>query len=156
MRSLIPICIATLLVTSSSALSNPSRPSIQCHPRTPSKPFPISAPRDPHRVCTIPNGTADAGPAILSAAHKCNYGGTVYFPAGQNFTVATALDLTFLVNVDFAILGTIKFKDDLTYWQANTFKYSFQTASLFWRFGGRDVNIYGGGTGVIDGNFPPK
>lgn len=80
----------------------------------------------------------------------------MYFPAGQNFTVATALDLTFLVNVDFAILGTIKFKDDLNYWQANTFQYPFQSASLFWRFGGRDVNIYGAGTGVIDGRFFPE
>ncbi|KAH9212003.1 polygalacturonase [Leptodontidium sp. 2 PMI_412] len=144
-------CIIALLVTTSLAFPSPSRPTVQCGPKSPSKPFPSSPPRDSHRICVVPHGTADAGPAILSAAHRCNYGGTVYFPAGQNFTVATALDLTFLVNVDFAILGTIKFKDDLNYWQANTFQYPFQSASLFWRFGGRDVNIYGAGTGVIDG-----
>jgi galacturan 1,4-alpha-galacturonidase len=101
----------------------------------------------------VPAGTADAGPSILAAARKCNNGGTVFFPEGKNYTVATALDLTFLDNIDFAILGNIKFKDDLTYWQAHAFQYSFQSASLFWRFGGRDVNIYGQGTGSIDGDF---
>ncbi|PQE19295.1 Polygalacturonase protein [Rutstroemia sp. NJR-2017a BVV2] len=102
-------------------------------------------------IRNLASGTGDATPAIIAAAHKCNNGGTVYFPAGQTYTVATALDLTFLSSVDFAILGTIQFKDDLTYWQAHAFQYKFQTASLFWRFGGSDVNIYGAGTGVIDG-----
>lgn len=142
--------ILTILATASTALG-PNRPSVKCHPKSPSHPFPSSPPRHSQRVCTVPAGTADAGPDILAAAHKCNYGGTVYFPAGQTYTIATSLDLTFLVNIDFAILGNIQFKDDLTYWQANAFQYKFQSVSLFWRFGGRDVNIYGLGTGVIDG-----
>ncbi|PQE07854.1 Exopolygalacturonase A protein [Rutstroemia sp. NJR-2017a WRK4] len=143
--------IVTFLVASVAAYPSPSRPNIKPYPKTPSKAFPVSAARDPKRTCTVASGTGDATPAILAAAHKCNNGGTVYFPAGQTYTVATALDLTFLSSVDFAILGTIQFKDDLTYWQAHAFQYKFQTASLFWRFGGKDVNIYGAGTGVIDG-----
>ncbi|KFZ06536.1 hypothetical protein V501_07324 [Pseudogymnoascus sp. VKM F-4519 (FW-2642)] len=133
------------------ASPGPNRPSVKCHPKQPSRPFPHSPPRNPKRICTVLAETADAGPSILAAARKCNHGGTVYFPPGKTYTIATVLDLTFLANIDFAILGNIKFKDDLTYWQAHAFQYSFQSASLFWRFGGRDVNIYGLGTGSIDG-----
>jgi galacturan 1,4-alpha-galacturonidase len=139
------------LVTASVSASVPTRPTITLYPKQPSLPFPCSPPRNPSRVCTVASGSADAGPAILAAAKKCNKGGTVYFPAGQNYTIATVLDLTFLANIDFAILGNIKFKDDLTYWQAHAFQYAFQSASLFWRFGGHDVNIYGLGIGSIDG-----
>lgn len=134
------------------ASPGPNRPSVKCHPKQPSRSIPHSPPRNPKRICTVLADTADAGPSILAAARKCNHGGTVYFPAGKTYTIATVLDLTFLANIDFAILGNIKFKDDLTYWQAHAFQYSFQSASLFWRFGGRDVNIYGLGTGSIDGN----
>ncbi|KAL3426800.1 murein transglycosylase [Phlyctema vagabunda] len=128
-----------------------SRPAVTPYPKTPSIPLPVSPPRDANRTCTIATGLKDAGPAILEAAKKCNNGGTVVFPAGSTYTVATALDLTFLSSIDFAILGTVAFKDDLNYWQANSFKYSYQDTSFFWRFGGTDVNIFGGGTGTIDG-----
>lgn len=142
------------MTASVSASSIPNRPIVKSFPKQPSSSFPSSPPRNPHRVCTVSTHHADAGPAILAAARECNHGGTVYFPAGHNYTIATVLDLTFLANIDFAILGNIKFKDDLTYWQAHAFQYAFQSASLFWRFGGRDVNIYGLGTGSIDGkNF---
>ncbi|KAH7371608.1 polygalacturonase [Cadophora sp. MPI-SDFR-AT-0126] len=143
--------VLALVTASVSASSVPNRPTVKPHPKQPSPSLPSSSPRNPHRVCTVSTKHADAGPAILAAARECNHGGTVYFPAGHNYTIATVLDLTFLANIDFAILGNIKFKDDLTYWQAHAFQYAFQSASLFWRFGGCDVNIYGLGTGSIDG-----
>jgi galacturan 1,4-alpha-galacturonidase len=145
--------VLALVAASASASLGPFRPALKCSPKQPPRPFPTSKPRDNFRICTVPDQLADAGPAILAAAQKCNNGGTVFFPPGKNFTVATALDLTFLVNVDFAILGSINFKDDLTYWQKHAFQYSFQSASLFWRFGGRDVNIYGLGIGSVDGRL---
>lgn len=105
------------------------------------------------RICTVTPSDKDAGPSILAAAHRCNNGGTVYFPAGHNYTIASALDLTFLKDIDFAILGTIYFSDDITIWPSQVFQYPFQGASFFWRFGGENVRIYGNGQGVIDGNY---
>jgi galacturan 1,4-alpha-galacturonidase len=59
--------------------------------------------------------------------------------------------LTFLRNIDFAILGTITFNDSPDWWVGKTFNYAFQSASLFWRFGGTNVRIHGAGRGTIDG-----
>ena len=44
----------------------------------------------------------------------------------------------------------IQFSNDTTYWQANSFRFVFQNVTSFFKLGGNDVNIYGGGT--IDGN----
>ena len=48
------------------------------------------------------------------------------------------------------IQGYIQFTNDTDYWQANSFKQTFQNATTFFQLGGEDVNVYGGGT--IDGN----
>ncbi|ELR08092.1 hypothetical protein GMDG_02919 [Pseudogymnoascus destructans 20631-21] len=40
--------------------------------------------------------------------------------------------------------------NDTDYWQANSFPFVFQNVTSFFKLGGNDVNIYGGGT--IDGN----
>src|SRR5690349_10633343 len=106
MRNFYAALLALMAVTAF-ASPGPNRPSVKCHPKRPSRLFPHSPPRNPKRICTVPAGTADAGPSILAAAQKCNHGGTVYFPADKSYTIATALDLTFLANIDFAILGNI-------------------------------------------------
>jgi galacturan 1,4-alpha-galacturonidase len=62
------------------------------------------------------------------------------------YTIAQPLDLTFLNTVDIVITGEISFTPDIPFWVANSFRYTYQTASLFWQIGGTDVNIYGGGT----------
>ncbi|KAJ0270410.1 hypothetical protein COL940_011703 [Colletotrichum noveboracense] len=67
------------------------------------------------------------------------------------YTISSRVDLTFLKHIDFAILRTIVFNDDVKYWQTNTFAYRYQNVNLMWRFGGEDVNIYGLGQGTIDG-----
>ena len=48
------------------------------------------------------------------------------------------------------IQGTIQFSNDTDYWQKNAFKQVFQNATTFFQLGGKDVNVYGGGT--LDGN----
>ena len=53
-------------------------------------------------------------------------------------------------NDDTDIQGYIQFTNDTDYWQANSFKHTFQNSSTFFQLGGQDVNVYGGGT--LDGN----
>lgn len=135
-----------------SAENIPKAPQIFAHPKGPNN-FQPGRPNRPHgRVCKVTPDVTDAGPAILAAAHKCNHGGTVFLPSGD-FVIATALDLTFLDDVDFAIWGNITFKQDIDLWPTQAFQYTYQSASMFWRFGGKNVNIYGDGKGVIDGKF---
>ncbi|KAL2126346.1 hypothetical protein VTI74DRAFT_1139 [Chaetomium olivicolor] len=144
--------LASAVAADSCKSKLPPFPDLAASPKAPAG---FQLPHGPNRkkVCEVKLKSAqdDAGPAILKAARKCNDGGTVYFPEGKEYTIATPLDLTFLRNVDFAIFGTIYFKDDIAHWQGKTFNYPYQSVSLFWRFGGSDVNIYGGGKGVIDG-----
>ncbi|TDZ23529.1 Exopolygalacturonase A [Colletotrichum orbiculare MAFF 240422] len=130
----------------------PPRPSIVPFPKTPTRPLPVSPPRDPSRVCVVcPKTNGDSAAAILKAARDCNDGGTVVFVPDATYTIASRVDLTFLKHIDFAILGTVVFKDDVEYWQTNTFAYRYQNVNLMWRFGGEDVNIYGLGQGTIEG-----
>ncbi|KAG5996538.1 hypothetical protein E4U43_002833 [Claviceps pusilla] len=140
--------------SSKTHINNPviPRPDLQAHPFPPTKPFPKSSARQASKTCFVspkPVGQDDA-PAILKAFHDCNNGGTVVLD--KAYTIASPLDLTFLNAVDVAITGTVKFTDDIPYWTEHTFKYAYQNASTWWRFGGKDVNIYGAGKGVIDGN----
>jgi galacturan 1,4-alpha-galacturonidase len=55
---------------------------------------------------------------------------------------------TQLITLD--IQSYIQFTNDTAYWQANSFRFVFQNVTSFFKLGGNDVNIYGGGT--IDGN----
>jgi galacturan 1,4-alpha-galacturonidase len=126
------------------------RPDVQCHPKHPSKPIPFSPSRT--KTCYVDsNGDgSDDSQNILKAIHKCNAGGHVVFSADSTYIIGTALDLTFLKNIDLDIQGTIQFTNDTDYWQANSFYQTFQNATTFFQLGGEDVNVYGGGT--IDGN----
>ncbi|GFF57893.1 probable exopolygalacturonase X [Aspergillus udagawae] len=115
----------------------------------------VSPPRDSYRYCFVkPNrrGGDDSG-NILKAFHDCNHGGTVVLYS--NYTITSPLDLTFLEHIDVAITGTISFGTDLPYWTEHSFKYAYQDLSAFWRFGGKDVNIFGHGIGLINGNGQP-
>ncbi|CAE7030548.1 Exopolygalacturonase [Pyrenophora teres f. teres] len=126
------------------------RPSHPAHPYHPKKTCPESPPRS--KTCNVQargNGKDDSK-NILKAIKNCNNGGHVVFPKDQHFTIGTALDLTFLNNIDLDIQGTIQFTNDTDYWQANSFKQVFQNATTFFQLGGQDINVYGGGT--LDGN----
>ncbi|EQB50964.1 polygalacturonase [Colletotrichum gloeosporioides Cg-14] len=144
------ICVAA--VASVSGYDVPPRPSIAPFPKAPGRALPVSPARDPSKVCIVcPKAGGDSAAAILKAAHDCNDGGTVVFMPNATYTISSRVDLTFLKHIDFAILGTIVFNDDVNYWQTNTFAYRYQNVNLMWRFGGEDVNIYGLGQGTIDG-----
>lgn len=130
------------------------RPDIRPWPYDPGHALPLSPART--KSCKVEpsnGGGKDDAPQILEAFHDCNNGGTVVLDA--NYTIASPLDLTFLDSVDVAISGTINFSGDVDYWIAHSFKYAYQASSAMWRFGGRDVNIYGNGTGLINGNGQP-
>lgn len=74
----------------------------------------------------------------------------------QVYRVGSPLDLTFLRHVDVVITGEIHFDDsDVYYWAENSFKYEFQNVTVFWKWGGEDVHIYGhlkNDQSVIDGH----
>ncbi|KAE8440398.1 hypothetical protein EG329_008167 [Mollisiaceae sp. DMI_Dod_QoI] len=127
------------------------RHSIFCHPKTPRKPPPCPPPRT--KVCYVQShndGVTDDSKYIMSALHSCNNGGHVVFREGIKYIIGTALDLTFLNHIDIDIQAYVQFTNDTSYWQANSFKFGFQNVTTFFKLGGNDVNIYGGGT--LDGN----
>ncbi|KAJ4397350.1 Exopolygalacturonase X-1 [Gnomoniopsis smithogilvyi] len=126
------------------------RPAIVPSPYQPRVPVPTPAERT--KLCTVKthgNGSDDSA-YILSAFHECNNGGKILFPQNTTYTVGTAMDWTFLRHVDIDIQGTIKFTDDTDYWQANSFPFVFQNVTSFFKLGGDDVFIYGGGE--LDGS----
>lgn len=154
--------VVACLAATANAIASPhngrsviQRPEVKAWPLSPGKPHAVSPPRDPSKVCFVKPSCkgGDDAPNILKAFHDCNCGGTVVLDA--NYTIASPLDLTFLENVDVAISGTINFSGDVDYWVEHTFKYPFQDSSSMWRIGGKDVNIYGGGKGLLNGNGQP-
>ncbi|KAJ4364121.1 Exopolygalacturonase [Neocucurbitaria cava] len=152
--------LAVALLQASAAWSSPlesnaiearsNRPHHPIKPHHLGKPFPQSPDRT--KSCTVKaNGNGkDDSQNILKAIKDCNNGGHVIFPKDKNFTIGTALDLTFLKHIDLDIQGTIQFTNDTDYWQKNGFYQTYQNATTFFQLGGQDVNVYGGGT--LDGN----
>ncbi|KAL9948397.1 hypothetical protein D7B24_007168 [Verticillium nonalfalfae] len=96
------------------------------------------------------NDTDDVADAFLKGLHDANHGGTLYLPKGETFVIGKPLDLTFLNNVHVRLDGEIKFTNDTPFWQANSFRHPFQNSIMFWKWGGKDVKIYG--EGVLNGN----
>jgi galacturan 1,4-alpha-galacturonidase len=144
---------ATITGATAPRFSLPALPTLTIGPKTPSTPFAStrSVARDASKVCVVDPHAVDAGPALISAARDCNNGGTVVLLPDTTYTIASPTDLTFLQSIDILILGTVVFSDDVEYWQTKAFGYAYQNTHLFWRFGGRDVNIYGLGIGTLDG-----
>ncbi|KAL5391271.1 hypothetical protein PMIN06_008132 [Paraphaeosphaeria minitans] len=135
----------------------PARPVLTPAPYNSGKEFPLSAPRKKNKKCFVKPGKGydrDDAARIKTALKKCNNGGTVILD--QSYLVSSSLDLTFLKHVDVVITGEIHFNaKDVYYWASNSFKYDFQNMSTFWKWGGKDVNIYGdlsNGKSVIDGH----
>ena len=134
----------------------PGRPVVIPHPFNSGKEMPISPPRDVDRYCHIRPGCGedrDDAPQILHAIKKCNNGGTVVFD--QKYQIKSRLDLTFLKHIDIVVTGEIHFTDDVYHWADESFKYDYQNQSVFWKWGGEDVNIYGdlgNGKSVINGH----
>ncbi|KAK8091221.1 glycosyl hydrolase family 28 [Apiospora phragmitis] len=91
------------------------------------------------------NDTDDVADDFLEGLHKANHGGTLYLPQDELYVIGQPLDLTFLDDVQIHWDGEVKFTNDTHYWQAHAFAHPFQNSLMFWRWGGRDVRIYGEG-----------
>jgi galacturan 1,4-alpha-galacturonidase len=129
----------------------PERPLIKPYPLQPYKAFPSSTPRN--KSCFVkPSCTQgqDDSAKILAAFEECNDGGTVVLD--EEYTVCSPLDLRFLKHIDVALTGTVNFCDDYDDWQSELFRFPFQDQGTWWLWGGEDINLYGAGTGTIDGN----
>lgn len=138
----------------------PTRPNVKPAPYDSGKAMPRSPERDPKRYCFVEPGKdpeRDDAACILDAFHKCNDGGTVVLD--QSYLVGSPLDLTFLNHIDVIITGEVHFDaSDVYYWAENSFKYEYQNQSVYWKWGGEDVNIYGDLSreqSVIDGHGQP-
>ncbi|KAM0329271.1 hypothetical protein ACHAQA_004576 [Verticillium albo-atrum] len=96
------------------------------------------------------NDTDDIADEFLKGLHAANHGGKLYLPKGETFVIGKPLDLTFLNNVHVHLDGEIKFTNDTPFWQKNSFRHPFQNSIMFWKWGGKDVKIYG--EGILNGN----
>ncbi|KAL2846860.1 putative exopolygalacturonase B [Aspergillus pseudoustus] len=94
--------------------------------------------------------TDDISDDFLWGIRRANHGGRLLLQKGKKYVIGKRLDLTFLDNIEVQLDGELKFTDDVTYWQANNFYYDFQKSITFWRWGGRDIRIFGKGT--LNGN----
>ena len=77
-----------------------SKPNVIFSPKTPKYAPPPSTPRT--KVCYVQsygNGTDDS-PYIVAAIDECNNGGHVVFTEGTQYTIGTALNLTYLNSID--------------------------------------------------------
>jgi galacturan 1,4-alpha-galacturonidase len=116
---------------------------------------PITAQNSPqrNRTCLVDSHNdlvTDDSEFILEAINECNNGGHVIFLQKSSYVIGKPLDLTHLSAIDIDIQGTIQFTNDTDYWQKNSFRLVFQNATSYFLLGGKDVNVYGGGT--IHGN----
>jgi len=93
----------------------------------------------------------DDVPQILKAFEDCNHGGTVVFPPGASYYIATRLNpVMYDVTIDWH--GTWVFSDDLAYWRNNSYPIAFQNHAAGFVITGDRIHIDGHGTGGIDGN----
>jgi len=96
------------------------------------------------------NETDDVSAEFYQGLKKANYGGTLVLPKNQTFVLGKKLDLTFLNNIEVNLEGTILFTNNITYWQNNYYYHPFQKSISFWKWGGKNIKIFGNGT--LDGN----
>ncbi|KAM7197229.1 exo-polygalacturonase [Rhypophila sp. PSN 637] len=122
----------------------------QIHPYSHPSSHPNRAARKQVQIRTSANETDDISSDFLNGLKQANNGGTLVLPANQTFIIGKPLDLTFLNDIQIQLDGEIKFTNDTPYWQANAFRHPFQNSIMFWKWGGKDIKIFG--TGVLNGN----
>ena len=154
------MAVAAGILSSTTATPDPDipkRPYLEPSPYNSGKDLPCSPPRDEGRYCFVKPDCShkrDDAPRILKAFQRCNDGGTVVLD--KSYLISSPLDLTFLKHIDVVVTGEIHFNDDdVYYWAEHSFKYAFQNQSVYWKWGGEDVNIYGdlsNGKSLIDGH----
>ncbi|KAF5633991.1 exopolygalacturonase B [Fusarium tjaetaba] len=143
--------LGTLLVTSVNALSLPAGVPRDIsefrdkHPYTPPK----HEHREIVRIRASKNDTDDVSDEFKMGVRKANGGGTLHLAKGKTYVIGKALDLTGLEDIHIHLEGEIRFTDDVEYWQENAWYHPFQQSIMFWKWGGKDIKIYG--NGVIEG-----
>ncbi|KAI9708905.1 MAG: hypothetical protein M1820_003599, partial [Bogoriella megaspora] len=106
-----------------------------------------------NKTCNVqpaPDG-GDSAPAILDAFKECGQGGKVVF-ANETYHVNSVMETLGLENVEVDIQGTLLWSTDIDYWLNNSLPMGYQNQSTAWRFGGRNIHLYGNGYGTFDGN----
>ncbi|PSR90662.1 putative galacturan 1,4-alpha-galacturonidase C [Coniella lustricola] len=114
-------------------------------------------PRSPANVtgleCSLtPLGNnQDDVPQILAAFSRCNNGGTVVFPEGETFYIASRLNPV-LHDVTIEWKGEWLFSDNLTYWRNNSYPIAFQNHHAGFILSGERIHLNGYNTGKINGS----
>jgi galacturan 1,4-alpha-galacturonidase len=118
------------------------------------KKCPYNSPPPSHRpkfyIRPSRSSTDDISADLLNGLKKANHGGTLVLPKGQTFVIGKKLDLTFLKDIEVNLEGEILFTDNITYWQNNYYYHPFQKSISYWKWGGKDIRIFGNGT--LNGN----
>ncbi|PYH93576.1 CobW domain protein [Aspergillus ellipticus CBS 707.79] len=112
--------------------------------------YPKYPDRETVTIRSSKNELDDVASDFLWGLQRANHGGRLLLKKGQTYVLGTKLDLTFLDDIEVQLEGEIQFTNNITYWQANNFYYDFQKSITFWRWGGRDIKIFG--SGVLNGN----
>ncbi|KAF4978008.1 hypothetical protein FZEAL_5553 [Fusarium zealandicum] len=114
---------------------------------------PYQPPEHRHRrivkIRASKNESDDVSAAFRKGVMDANNGGTLVLPKGKMFVIGKVLDLTGLNDIHVRLDGEIRFTDDVEYWQENAWYHPFQKSVMFWKWGGRNIKIYG--KGVIEG-----
>ncbi|KAF2022434.1 glycoside hydrolase family 28 protein [Aaosphaeria arxii CBS 175.79] len=106
------------------------------------------------RTCVVPaSGTnqTDDAPAILKAFKKCGKGGRVVFE-DKTYYVNSALNITWLEDVEIDVYGTLLWSTDIQYWLNNSLPVGYQNQSTALVLGGNKVTLDGHGQGIFNGN----
>ncbi|KAH9844509.1 pectin lyase-like protein [Teratosphaeria destructans] len=105
--------------------------------------------------CTVyaNGGNISDTPNILQAFEVCNNGGTIIFPEGQNYFVASKLNPV-VKDITIEWRGIWTLSPDIEYWRQpeNHYPIAFQNHAASFVLTGDGIHINGYGTGGIEGN----
>src|SRR3569833_1074625 len=117
--------------------------------------LPFPEPKSPvksNKTCTVraAGRGEDDVPQILKAFDECNHGGTIVFPEGEKYHIATRLNpVVYDLTIDWR--GTWVFSDDLSYWRSHSYPIAFQNHRAGFALSGDRIHIDGHGTGGFFG-----
>ncbi|TID06799.1 Alpha-L-rhamnosidase rgxB [Colletotrichum higginsianum] len=106
------------------------------------------------KICIVAAGGSNAtddAPAILDAFKKCGQHGRIVFEP-KTYHISSALNVTWLDDVEIDLQGTLLWSTDIPYWLANSLDVGYQNQSTAFILGGNNVRINGHGKGTFDGN----
>ncbi|KAF9891456.1 hypothetical protein FE257_003922 [Aspergillus nanangensis] len=62
------------------------------------------------------SASVDDAPSIYAATQECGNGGIIVIPEGKTFNIRSPLNFSQCASCEFQLEGTLKFSDDLSYW----------------------------------------